>query len=69
MLEFDDYFPGIIREGRAPRHNLAAIYANQGRWKEAEGLSIQAMEIRKRVLGKEHADALISMADRAWQVK
>ena len=31
--------------------NLALTYENQGRWKEAEKLGMQAMETRKRVLG------------------
>ena len=31
--------------------NLASIYLNQGRWKEAEELEVQVMEIRKRMLG------------------
>ena len=36
-----------------------------GRWKEAEELNMQAMEMRKRVLGQEHPDALTSMANLA----
>jgi hypothetical protein len=31
--------------------NLASTYGRQGRWTEAEGLGVQVMEIRKRVLG------------------
>ncbi|KAH8761907.1 hypothetical protein BGZ57DRAFT_992576, partial [Hyaloscypha finlandica] len=31
--------------------NLASIYRNQGRWKEAEDLDVQVIETRKRVLG------------------
>jgi Tetratricopeptide repeat len=30
--------------------NLASTYSNQGRWKEAEGLEVQVMEISSRVL-------------------
>jgi hypothetical protein len=36
--------------------NLTSTYRNQGRWKEAEELDVQAMETRKRVLGEEHPD-------------
>jgi tetratricopeptide (TPR) repeat protein len=38
---------------------------NQGRWKEAEELNVQAMQMRKRVLGDEHPDTLTSMANLA----
>jgi hypothetical protein len=45
--------------------NLASTYRNQGRWKEAEGLEVQVMESRKRLLGAEHPDTLTSMANLA----
>jgi hypothetical protein len=45
--------------------NLALTYRNQGRWKEAEALEVQAMKTRKRVLGQEHPDTLTSMANLA----
>jgi hypothetical protein len=45
--------------------NLASTYRNQGRWKEAEDLDVQVMESSLRVLGQEHLDALISMANLA----
>ena len=45
--------------------NLASIYRNQGRWKEAEELEVQVMETSKRVLGQEHPDTLTSMANLA----
>jgi hypothetical protein len=38
--------------------DLASIYWNQGRWKEAEELEVQVLETRKRVLGDEHPDTL-----------
>jgi tetratricopeptide (TPR) repeat protein len=41
--------------------NLALIYKNLGRWKEAEDLEVQVMETNLRVLGEEHQDTLISM--------
>ncbi|KIM93182.1 hypothetical protein OIDMADRAFT_138250 [Oidiodendron maius Zn] len=43
--------------------NLATIFRNQGRWKEAEDLEVQVMEIRKKVLGAEHPDTLRIMND------
>jgi hypothetical protein len=42
---------------------LAAKLA--GRWKEAEELEVQVMEISVRVLGAEHPDTLISMGNLA----
>ncbi|KAF2726793.1 hypothetical protein EJ04DRAFT_452655, partial [Polyplosphaeria fusca] len=42
---------------------------NQGRWREAEQLEVQVMETRKRVLGDEHPDALISMNNLAFTLK
>ncbi|KAH8692117.1 putative kinesin [Talaromyces proteolyticus] len=44
---------------------LASTYQNQGRWKEAEELNVQVMEIRKRILGAEHPDTLSSIAELA----
>jgi hypothetical protein len=49
--------------------NLASTYRNQGRWKEAEDLQKQELEICSRVLGKEHPDTLISMENLAWILK
>jgi hypothetical protein len=49
--------------------NLASMYWNQGRWKEAEDPELQVMEMRKRVLGAEHPDTLISMNGFAWTWK
>jgi hypothetical protein len=45
--------------------DLAETYWNQGRWKEAEELKVQALETRKRVLGEEHPDTLTSIASLA----
>ncbi|RDK41730.1 hypothetical protein M752DRAFT_319773 [Aspergillus phoenicis ATCC 13157] len=49
--------------------NLASIYWNQGRLKEAEELEVQVLELRKRVLGPEHPDTLASMANLAFAWK
>jgi hypothetical protein len=42
--------------------NLALTYRNQGRWKEAESLFVQVMEMEKKVLGEEHLLTLTSMS-------
>ena len=49
--------------------NLAMTYWNQERWKEAEELQVKALEIRQRVLGKEHPDTLISVHNLAFLFK
>ncbi|KAL8914575.1 MAG: hypothetical protein Q9172_007051 [Xanthocarpia lactea] len=43
--------------------NLAAIYCQQGRLEEAEGLGLGVLEIRKRVLGEKHPATLGSIAN------
>ncbi|KAF2726595.1 HET-domain-containing protein [Polyplosphaeria fusca] len=40
--------------------------SSRGRWTEAERLEVQVMETRKRVLGDEHPDTLISMNNLAF---
>ncbi|KAL9104255.1 MAG: hypothetical protein Q9187_008925 [Circinaria calcarea] len=42
-------------------HNLVG----QGRWKAAEELGIQVVELKKKVLGTEHRNTLISMGELA----
>jgi hypothetical protein len=49
--------------------NLASVYSNQGRWKEAEELQMQVMQTRKRVLGDEHPDTLLSMHNLAFTLQ
>ena len=46
--------------------NLALTYSKQGRWKEAEELFVQVMEISKTVFGAEHPSTLTSMANLAF---
>jgi len=41
-------------------YNLANLYQGQGRYDEAESLHLQTLELRKRVLGEEHPDTLMS---------
>ncbi|KAK3384121.1 hypothetical protein B0T24DRAFT_73221 [Lasiosphaeria ovina] len=43
----------------------ASTYWNQGRWKEAEELLAKELSICSRVLGEEHPDTLISIANLA----
>ncbi|KAF2793317.1 hypothetical protein K505DRAFT_244611 [Melanomma pulvis-pyrius CBS 109.77] len=50
-------------------NNLASTYWNQGQWKEAEELGMQVLEIRKRVLGEEHPNTLLSMYNLAFTLK
>ncbi|KAJ0350154.1 hypothetical protein COL154_013376, partial [Colletotrichum chrysophilum] len=45
--------------------NLASIFKNQGRWKEAEAQEVWVMKTRKRVFGEEHPDTLTSMTNLA----
>jgi len=45
--------------------SLAAIYRNQGKWKESEALEVLVMEKRKHLLEEEHPDTLSSMANLA----
>ena len=49
--------------------HLASTFGNQERWKEAEGLDVQVLEARKRVLGEEHPDTLSSMHNLAFTWK
>jgi tetratricopeptide (TPR) repeat protein len=54
---------GSDREGLV--WNCAMVLHNDGRWQEAEGLFVQVMETRKRVLGEEHLDTLTSISNLA----
>jgi len=45
--------------------NLASIFSNQGRWKEAEQLEVEIMEARKTACGNEHPHTLVSMSNLA----
>jgi len=42
-------------------HELAALYKRQGRHRQAEELYLKVLELRRRVLGDEHARTLQSM--------
>jgi tetratricopeptide (TPR) repeat protein len=46
-------------------NNLASMYKNQGRWKQAEELYKQVMETRKRVLRQGHPYNVNSMENLA----
>jgi len=44
---------------------VGLAYSLGGRWKEAEKLQLQVIEIMKRVLGEEYPDMLSSIANLA----
>ena len=43
-------------------NNLALLYNHQERYDDAEPLYLETLEIRKRLLGDDHPDTLISMS-------
>jgi hypothetical protein len=45
---------------------LADLYRSQGKYTLAEPLLSKALEVRRRVLGREHADTLIVMSNLAY---
>ena len=45
--------------------NLASTFQKQGRWREAEELDVQVLEMGKTVFGPEHPNTLIWMANLA----
>jgi hypothetical protein len=45
--------------------NIARTYADKGKLKEAEQLEIQVLDMRKKLLGAEHPNTLLSMANLA----
>ena len=58
---------GIKDKGKANVWGIISkVYCNEGRWKEAEELEVQVMEMRKRVLGEEYPDTLASISNLAW---
>ncbi|CAG9955385.1 unnamed protein product [Clonostachys rosea f. rosea IK726] len=52
----------LIRSGAS---NLATTYYTQGRYNEAEPLTVQALDLRREVLGEKHRDTIWSMAELA----
>jgi tetratricopeptide (TPR) repeat protein len=42
-------------------NNLTLLYRKQGRYAEAEPLYLETLETRKRVLGDDHPDTVVSM--------
>lgn len=46
--------------------NLAKAMAHQGKYTEARGLAQGTLQVRERVLGKEHPGTLRSMSDLGW---
>ena len=45
--------------------NLAAALSGQGKYVEAEQMQRQTLELRRKVLGREHPHTLTSMSDLA----
>jgi len=45
--------------------NLAMTYSKQRRWKEAEELQLDVMEVRRSVFGVEHPDTMTIMVQLA----
>jgi tetratricopeptide (TPR) repeat protein len=58
-------FGGKHWETLANMNNLALIYWNQGKWREAAELQEKVLEAMTRTLGKEHPDTLMSMSNLA----
>lgn len=56
---------GDILARAALLHCTCGFLLYQGQWKEAEALELQVVEARKRVLGEEHPDTLVSMSNLA----
>jgi tetratricopeptide (TPR) repeat protein len=48
--------------GLSVAENIALVYIEQGKWKEAEALEVVVIEKRKCLQGEEHLDTLTSMA-------
>ncbi len=42
-------------------NNLAGLYEFQGRYKEAEPLHLEALDLHKRLLGENHPDVATSL--------
>ena len=43
--------------------NLASIYCDLGKYKEAEELEIQVLDARNRLLGEEHPATILAMGN------
>ncbi|XP_044716490.1 tetratricopeptide repeat domain-containing protein [Hirsutella rhossiliensis] len=59
----------VCRDGEKAKasllHCVASYFNFEGKWSDAEKLSVDAVETRKRVLGEEHPSTLTSMANLA----
>jgi len=73
FIEAQQLFQGVLKltestQGSAVtsiKGNLAVIFSKQARWKEAEELFLQIVDMQMTVLGREHPDTLNSMANLA----
>ncbi len=60
---------GLDADLSSSMSNLAELYRYQGRYSEAEPLYLQALELRKRLLGEEHPDVATSLHNLALLYK
>ncbi|CCI18743.1 hypothetical protein MICAF_4360005 [Microcystis aeruginosa PCC 9807] len=66
LANLKKYCPEIFEGDNYPNvtenlNNLAKLYQSQGRYAEAEPLHLQALELRKRLLGENHPSVAISL--------
>nr|MDZ7998546.1 tetratricopeptide repeat protein [Aulosira sp. DedVER01a] len=52
---------GLDKDLATSLNNLAELYESQGKYSQAEPLYIQALDLRRRLLGKEHPDVASSL--------
>ncbi|OUL34866.1 tetratricopeptide repeat protein, partial [Nostoc sp. 106C] len=52
---------GLEKDLATSLNNLAYLYKSQGRYSEAEPLYLQALSLRRRLLGEEHPDVATSL--------
>ncbi|KAL2833728.1 violaceus kinesin [Aspergillus cavernicola] len=64
-LSREHYFQREQKRYTALLQRIAVCLDQDGRYKEAEELEVQVLEIQKQALGPEHPDTLISMANLA----
>jgi len=60
---------GLEEDFASTLNNLALLYDSQGRYDQAEPLYLQALELRKRLLGEEHPDVATSINNLALLYK
>jgi len=71
LANLKKYCPEIFEGDNYPNvtenlNNLAKLYQSQGRYAKAEPLHLQALELRKRLLGENHPDVATSLNNLAF---